>query len=67
VVTAAEEATVSDEQRSDNATHTVLIQGLGLVESPRWHDGRLWISDWTAGQIITVDEHGGSEMAVAHE
>jgi hypothetical protein len=20
-----------------------------LVESPRWHEGRLWFSDWTGG------------------
>ncbi|MBE3010593.1 hypothetical protein IL992_15515 [Microbispora sp. NEAU-D428] len=24
------------------------LTGLGLVESPRWHDGRLYFSDWTA-------------------
>ena len=24
--------------------------GLGLVESPRWHDGRLWFGDWIAGR-----------------
>ena len=29
--------------------HRVLVTGLGLVEAPRWHDGRLYFSDWTAG------------------
>jgi sugar lactone lactonase YvrE len=45
----------------------VLCDGHGLVESPRWHDGRLWFADWIAGQIIAVDAHGVSEVAVTHE
>ncbi len=36
----------------------VLQSGRGLVESPRWHDGRLWFSDWIAGEIIAVDDDG---------
>ena len=44
----------------------VLRTGLGLVESPRWHDGRLWFSDWTAGEIIAIDDAGASELIVAH-
>jgi sugar lactone lactonase YvrE len=45
----------------------ILISGLGLVESPRWHHGRLWFSDWTAGQIIAVDDTGTSEVIAHHE
>jgi sugar lactone lactonase YvrE len=41
--------------------HT-LLTGLGLVESPRWHDGRLWFSNWLAGEIIAVDLDGKSEV-----
>ncbi len=26
----------------------------GLVESPRWHAGRLWFADWTAGEILAA-------------
>jgi len=44
----------------------VLLSGLGLVESPRWHEGRLWFSDWTAGEIIAVDDNGGREVMVRH-
>ena len=44
----------------------VLCSGFGLVESPRWHDGRLWFSDWTAGRIVAVDEHGTTEVVVEH-
>lgn len=30
-------------------------QGRGLVESPRWRDGRWWFADWTAGEIMTLN------------
>jgi sugar lactone lactonase YvrE len=33
----------------------VLIKGRGLLESIRWHDGRLYVSDWSAGEVLTVD------------
>lgn len=38
-----------------------------MVESPRWHDGRLWFSDWTAGEILAVDEAAAVEVMVRHE
>ena len=44
----------------------VLTSGHGLVESPRWHDGRLWFSDWTGGRILAVDESGTTEVMVEH-
>lgn len=43
----------------------VLSDGHGLVESPRWHDGRLWFADWLAGEIITVHD-GRVEVAARH-
>jgi sugar lactone lactonase YvrE len=45
----------------------VLCSGFGLVESPRWHDGRLWFSDWTGGRIVTVDDAGVTEVVVEHQ
>ena len=39
-----------------------LLTGRGLVESPRWHDGRLYFSDWSAGEVIAVDLSGRSEV-----
>ena len=45
----------------------ILTSGFGLVESPRWHDGRLWFSDWTGGQIVAVDDTGSTEVVVEHE
>ena len=41
-----------------------LMTGLAMGESPRWHEGRLWFSDWGAQEIIAVDLHGKSEVAV---
>jgi len=39
-----------------------LLAGRGLVESPRWHEGRLYFSDWSAGEVIAVDLAGHSEV-----
>jgi sugar lactone lactonase YvrE len=41
-----------------------LMTGLAMGESPRWHDGRLWFSDWGAQEIIAVDADGQSEVCV---
>jgi sugar lactone lactonase YvrE len=41
----------------------VLLSGLAYVESPRWHDDRLWFAHWGAEEIIAVDLDGGSEVA----
>ena len=40
----------------------VLLDGLGIPESPRWHDGRLWFSNWGPGEIVAVDLDGNSEV-----
>ncbi|HEX5117534.1 MAG TPA: SMP-30/gluconolactonase/LRE family protein [Pseudonocardiaceae bacterium] len=32
----------------------ILLTGLAIGESPRWHDGRLWLCDWCTGDIVTV-------------
>ena len=42
-----------------------LLTGRGLVESPRWHAGRLYVSDWSAGEVLAVDLAGHSEV-IAH-
>lgn len=39
-----------------------LMTGLAFGESPRWHDGRLWFSDWVAQEIIALDPDGRSEV-----
>src|SRR6478752_2901338 len=39
-------------------TTRVLATGLAMGESPRWHDGLLWVCDWLAGEVLTIDSHG---------
>jgi sugar lactone lactonase YvrE len=41
-----------------------LMAGLAFGESPRWHDGRLWFSNWGAQEVIAVDPDGNSEVVV---
>ena len=41
-----------------------LLTALAMGESPRWHEDRLWFSDWGAQEIIAVDLDGNSEVAV---
>jgi len=41
-----------------------LMTGLALGESPRWHDGRLWICDWVAGEVIAADGDGRDREVV---
>ena len=39
-----------------------LLTGISFGEPPRWHDGRLWFSDWGAQEVIAVDLDGESEV-----
>lgn len=41
-----------------------LMTGIAFGESPRWHDGRLWFSDWGTQEIVAVDLEGRSEVIV---
>jgi len=41
-----------------------LMAGIAFGESPRWHDHRLWFSDWVAQEIIAVDLEGKSEVVI---
>jgi sugar lactone lactonase YvrE len=40
----------------------VLLEGLAMPESPRWHNGRLWFSNWGTDEIVAVDVEGNSEV-----
>ena len=42
----------------------VLLDGLHFPEGPRWHDGRLYFSDFYAYEVVTVDEQGRRERVV---
>ncbi len=39
-----------------------LLDGRGLVESPRWHGDRLYFSDWSAGEVVAVGLDGAAEV-----
>ena len=42
----------------------VLMEGVVFGESPRWHAGRLWFSDWGAHQVIALGMDGSYEVVV---
>ena len=39
-----------------------LMTGILFGEQPRWHEGRLWFSDWGTQEVIAVDLKGNSEV-----
>ncbi|HEX6359012.1 SMP-30/gluconolactonase/LRE family protein [Actinophytocola sp.] len=40
----------------------LLTDGLTMVESGRWHEGRLWFAHWGSGEVIAVDLDGRREV-----
>lgn len=38
-----------------------LLDGLTFPEAPRWHDGRLWFSDFYTHRVVAVDPGGRAE------
>lgn len=36
--------------------------GIQMGESPRWHDGRFWMCDWVAGEVLAFDADGNREV-----
>jgi len=38
------------------------MTGLVFGEQPRWHEDRLWFSDWGRQEVIAVDLEGNSEV-----
>jgi sugar lactone lactonase YvrE len=40
----------------------VVADGLGFPESARWHEGRAWLCNWGAGEVLAVS--AGGERAV---
>jgi sugar lactone lactonase YvrE len=39
--------------------------GVQMGESPRWHEGRFWMCDWLAGEVLVFDADANREV-VAH-
>jgi sugar lactone lactonase YvrE len=40
------------------------MTGLVFGEQPRWHEDRLWFSDWGRQEVIAVDLEGASEVVL---
>jgi len=40
------------------------VDGLSFGEGPRWHQGKLWYSDFYVHQVSTADENGKTEVIV---
>jgi sugar lactone lactonase YvrE len=40
----------------------VFATGIQMGESPRWHDGRFWMCDWLAGEVLAFDAGGDREV-----
>ncbi len=45
----------------------VLLGGLGIPESPRWHEGRLWFCNWIGRQVMAVDLDGTAEVMLTRD
>ena len=45
----------------------VLLTGLGIPESPRWHEGRLWFCNWIERQVVAVSLEGKAEVMTTRD
>jgi sugar lactone lactonase YvrE len=41
---------------------TVVLEGFSYLECPRWHEGRLWVSDFYTNQVVATDGRGNTEV-----
>src|SRR5262249_16171836 len=41
--------------------------GIDMGESPRWHDGRFWMCDWIAGEVLAFDVDGHRDVVARVE
>ncbi|MBP7453007.1 MAG: SMP-30/gluconolactonase/LRE family protein [Ottowia sp.] len=47
---------------STDSQFSVLTSGHSFLESPRWHDGQLWLSDFYTDRVLRVDAQGRVEV-----
>jgi len=45
----------------------VLLTGLGIPESPRWHEDRLWFCNWIERQVVAVGMDGRAEVMTTRD
>lgn len=51
-----------DAAMSQTRDLTVALEGFSFLEGPRWHEGRLWVSDFYTHQVVAVEESGHYEV-----
>jgi hypothetical protein len=40
----------------------LVVEGLGFPESTRWRDGRVWLCNWGAGEVLAVTTDGKRQV-----
>ena len=45
----------------------IVMSGLGIPESPRWHEGRLWFCNWIDRQVMAADLDGEAEVMLTRD
>lgn len=48
----------------DVPTNDVILRGLSMPHSPRWHDGNLWVLNSGTGELLKVDHMSGTAVTV---
>ena len=48
----------------DVASDEILVRGLSMPHSPRWHEGQLWVLNSGAGELWSVDVKSGRHVVV---
>jgi sugar lactone lactonase YvrE len=43
------------------SSFTTFVTGFDYLEAPRWHDGRLWVSDFYQHKVVAIDMAGRVE------
>lgn len=49
---------------------TTIVTGMSFTECPRWHDGRIWFSDFYTHRVLSAAEDGSdlrTELEVPHQ
>jgi sugar lactone lactonase YvrE len=49
---------------ADSSSVKILMSDIVFGEQPRWHEGRLWFSDWGRCEVIALDLDGRSEVVL---
>lgn len=45
----------------------IFATGIQMGESPRWHEGRFWMCDWLAGEVLAFSADGSREVVARVE